>query len=329
MLTRRDALSLGLAAAFAGVAGTASAQSTPGGRQPVRILVGFPPGGTADVLARALAPKLAREDSTVIVENKPGAGGRLAVTQMLGSPADARTVLMTADPILVIYPHVFRKLAYRTDTDIVPVAPVASEPIALVVGPMVPASVTTLAQFADWCRKNPKDASYATAAAGTTMHFVGAMLARAERFDFLHVPHRGAAAALQDVMGGQMASTMAPLSQAVLQMGTGRLRVLAVSSTARSPRLPQVPTFMESGHKDMRALVYYGIYLRAGTPAAAVQETYAAVTAAARSPEFMGTLDKLALDAYSMDQAAFTALVKADLERWGPIVKATGYTAED
>ncbi|WP_169805900.1 tripartite tricarboxylate transporter substrate-binding protein [Azohydromonas lata] len=176
------------------------------------------------MLARALAPKLAREDAAVIAENKPGAGGRLAVTQMLGSPADAKTLLMTADPILAIYPHVFRKLAYHTDTDIIPVAPVASEPIALVVGPMVPASVTTLAQFVDWCRKRPKDASYA---------------------------------------------------------------------------------------------------------AAAVQDTYAAVTAAARSPELTGTLDKLALDAYSMDQAAFTAPVKADLERWGAIVKATGYPAED
>ena len=324
MLTRRAALFTGLAVS---IAGPAAAQIT-GGRTSVRMVVGFPPGGTADVLARVLAPRLSRDGAPMIVDNKPGAGGRLAVTDMLGLPADGKTVLMSADPILVIYPHVFPKLAYRTETDIVPVAPVASEAIALVIGPMVPASVTTLAQFIEWCRKNPKDAAYATAAPGTTMHFVGEMLARAARFDFLHIPHRGAAAALQDVMGGQIASTMAPQSQAVLQMGSGKVRVLAVSSPSRSRRLPDVPTFAELGFKDIRAIVYYGLYLRAGTPAATVQQMHAAVTAAVHSPEFATVLDKLGLDLYTMEQPAFTALVKADLERWRPIVKATGYTAE-
>ena len=325
MLTRRYALILGLAAGLAGMSTPAAAQS----RNTLRMLVGFPAGGTADVLARALVPKLARDGSPMIVDNKAGAGGRLAVAEMLNSPNEGRTVLMTADPILVIYPHVFRKLAYRTETDVIPVTPVASEAMALVVGPMVPSSVKTLAQFVDWCRKNPKDSSYATAGAGTTMHFVGAMLARAEKFDFLHVPHRGAAAALQDVMGGQIASTMAPLSQAVLQMASGKIRVLAVSSATRSQRLPEVPTFSELGHKDIRAIVYYGVYLRAGTPAAIVQQTHAAVSAAAHTPEFAAMLDKLALDPYTLDQPAFASLIKSDLERWGPIVKSTGYTVDE
>jgi len=322
-LTRRSTLLAGAAA----LAGPALAQSA---RNGTRLLVGFPPGGTADVLARALQPLLqAKRGETVIVENKPGAGGRLGVAELKASPADGRTVMVSADPILTIYPHVFRNLTYNTATDILPLLPIASEAVGLCVGPMVPASVHTLADFLAWAKANPKLASYTTAAAGTTMHFVGSQLVHASGVDLLHVPHRGGAAAVQDVMGGQIASTMTSMSLAMPHLSSGKLRALAVTGTARGRRLPDVPTFVELGYKAITAPVYYGSYLRAGTPAALVAPWVEAVSAAAQSPEVSTLLDKLSLDPFHLSHDAFVARVRADLERWGPIVKATGYSADD
>jgi tripartite-type tricarboxylate transporter receptor subunit TctC len=325
MSTRRHLLATGLLAA-SGLPWVARAQA----RVIHRLLVGFPPGGTADVLARALQQRLpAREGETLIVENKPGAGGRLAVNELKAAPADGHSLLITADPILTIYPHVFRNITYHTATDVLPVAPLASEPVGLAVGPMVPASVRTLADFLAWCKQNPKDASYTTAAAGTTMHFVGSQLGHASHVDLLHVPHRGGAAAVQDVMGGQIGSTVTSMSLAMPHLGSGRLRVLAIASAKRSKRLPEVPTFTELGYPQIRADVYYGAYLRAGTPAPVLNAWQQAIAQVTTSPEWLAQLEKLSLDAMALPQPAFAALVKADLERWGPIVKASGYSADD
>ncbi|HSV82676.1 MAG TPA: tripartite tricarboxylate transporter substrate-binding protein [Ramlibacter sp.] len=325
MLDRRKALiatAASLGAAVTGTAWAAPATTT-------RLLVGFPPGGTMDVLSRVVAQRLTSESAPVIVENKPGAGGRLAVVEVRNAAADGRSILMTADPILVIYPHVFKRIAYNTLTDITPVAPLASEPCGLAVGPMVPDSVRTLADFLAWCKRNPKDASYATAAAGTTMHFLGAVLARAAGTNLTHIPHRGGAAAVQDVMGGQIASTMTSLGQALPFLAGGKLRMLAISSENRSARLPNVPTFVELGYRDVKALVYYGAYVRSGTAPAMVQELHARFTEVGRSPEMHAALDKLGLDGFQLDPAAFAARIRADHERWGPIIKATGYSVDD
>ncbi|MDT7839037.1 tripartite tricarboxylate transporter substrate-binding protein [Aquabacterium sp. OR-4] len=329
MPDRRLALAAGLLALGPLCAGGASAQAT---RHSTRLLVGFPPGGTADVLARALQQRLPAGAEPLIVENKPGAGGRLAVAELKAAPADGRTVMVSADPILTIYPHVFRHIAYSTTADVLPLLPIASEPVGLAVGPMVPASVKTLADFLTWCRQHPKDASYTTAAAGTTMHFVGSQLAHASQVDLLHVPHRGGAAAVQDVMGGQIAATVTSMSLAMPHLGagsTGKLRVLAIASARRSRRLPEVPTFTELGHPQIRADVYYGTYLKAGTPAPLLAQWVQQIGQAAQSAEMLALLDKLSLDPMVLGQPAFAALVRADLERWGPIVKASGYSADD
>jgi len=330
MSTRRLALSRSLLALLAAQPLLGQAQS---GRQAARLLVGFPPGGTADVLARALQqrlpPYLPRAAEPLIVDNRPGAGGRLAVAELKSAPADGRTLLITADPILTIYPHVFRHLGYNTLSDVLPVAAIASEPVGLAVGPMVPANVRTLADFVAWCRQHPKDAAYTTAAAGTTMHFVGNQLAQAEKIDLLHVPHRGGAAAVQDVMGGQIASTVSSLSLAMPQLASGRLRLLAIASRQRSRRLPEVPTFAEAGLPQIRAEVYYGAYLRAGTPAALVEPWQQAIGQVMQSAEMRAQLEQLSLDPMALRQPEFAALVRADLERWGPIVKASGYSADE
>jgi tripartite-type tricarboxylate transporter receptor subunit TctC len=326
MLNRRHAL-IASAATITGMAtGNAWSQN---GKNITRLLVGFPPGGTVDVLARAISQKLTKDSAPVIVENKPGAGGRLAVVETKNSPADGKTILMTADPILVMYPHIFKNIAYNTLADITPVTPLASDPCCLVVGPMVPESVKTLADFIAWCKKNPAQASYATAAAGTTMHFLGSLLSRDADMPFTHIPHRGGAAAVQDVMGGQIASSMTTVGQVFPFLSTGKLRALALSSEKRLARLPNVPTFTELGFKQVQALVYYGAYVRSGTPKALVDQLSETFQAIAKTPEMMAVLDKLALDPFPLSPEKFAERVKADLEHWGPIIKRTGYSVDD
>jgi tripartite-type tricarboxylate transporter receptor subunit TctC len=315
------------------LAGTALAASTASlaqvGRGTPRLLVGFPPGGAADILARALATKMNVDGMPYVVENKPGAGGRIAVLETKRAPADARTVLITADPILTIYPYVFKNINYEPNTDLIPVAPIASEPMGLVIGPMVPATVKTLAEFIEWCKQNPGSASYATAAAGTTMHFLGALLAQTAKFNFTHIPHRGAAAGVQDVMGGQIASTIVTTSQVIPLMSMGKLRVLAVSSPTRMKRLADVPTFVELGFKQIDSIVYYGAYVKAGTPPADVQRIASAIQAIGETPDMRNTIDKMGVDSFFLPPDKFGAFFRADYERWGPIVKASGYQAED
>ncbi|MDD2546796.1 MAG: tripartite tricarboxylate transporter substrate-binding protein [Burkholderiaceae bacterium] len=326
MLNRRNVLLATASTAFSLAGGTAGAQ---GSKHLTRLVVGFPPGGTVDVLARVIAQKLHKDTAPVLVENKPGAGGRLAVVETKNAPADGKTVLMTADPILVMYPHIFKNLAYNTLTDITPVAPLASDPCCLVVGPLVPDSVKTLADFIAWCKKNPTQASYATAAAGTTMHFLGSILAREADMAFTHIPHRGGAAAVQDVMGGQIASSMTTVGQVFPFLAAGKLRVLALSSEKRLARLPQVPTFVELGFKPIQALVYYGAYVRAGTPAAQVVQLSETFNALAKSPEMLATLDRLALDPFTLSPEKFAERVRSDLDHWGPIIQRSGYSVDE
>ena len=328
MSTRRRLIASALATPLLGALPTALRAQ--GSRGVSRFLVGFPPGGTADVLARALQQRLpTHAGEPTIVENKPGAGGRLAVGELKNAPADGRSLLVTADPILTIYPHVFRRLGYDTLADVQPLLPLASEPVGLAVGPMVPAAVRTLADFLAWCRANPKNAVYTTAAAGTTMHFVGSQLAHAAKLDLLHVPHRGGAAAVQDVMGGQMASTVTSMSLAMPHLASGRLRVLAIASAQRARRLPEVPTFAEGGFPAIVADVYYGTYLRSGTPAAAATAWQQALLPLLQSPEWSAQLERLSLDPMALAPAAFAQRVRNDLAHWGPIVQASGYSADD
>jgi len=327
MVQRREFILAGAGLAAGGFVNTAAMAQV--ARGVPRLLIGFPPGGAVDVLARALQPKLHSDTVPFIVENKPGAGGRLAVLETKRAPADGHTVLVTADPILTIYPYAFRNVGYDPIADLIPVTPLASEAMGLVLGPMVPASVRNLADFIDWCRKNPGDASYATAAAGTTMHFVGALLAQSAKFSFTHIPHRGAAAGVQDVMGGQIASTIVTMSQVIPLMSTGKLRVVAVTSPARMKRMPEIPTFVELGYKAIDSIVYYGTYVKAGTPPAVVAALAANIQAASMTPEMVNTREKMGVDDLVLSPEKFAAFFKADYERWGPIVKASGYKADE
>lgn len=329
MISRRNFQLSSLAAlplSSALVSGTAQAQPT----RPTRLVVGFPAGGGSDVAARALASRIqSAYPAGIVIDNKPGAGARLAIDHVKNSPPDGTTMLFTPDFPITIYPHSYRKLAYDSLKDLTPVAIVARTPLAFVVGPAVPESVKTVADFVAWAKANPKLAAFSSSAAGATPHFAGVMFSRAAGVDLLHVAYKGGAPAMQDMLGGQIASGFPGVGEALPQLSGGKLRVLATTGPQRTRFLPDVPTMAESGYRDVVAEVWVGVFMPSRTPAAIVNHAATAIAEAQKSAEFNETFAKFAMEPVVGTPESFGQRIRADLAAWGPIIKASGFTAED
>ena len=265
MLSRRRIVA-GLAVgafAFGGVIPRALAQATD---KLVRMIVGFPAGGGTDVTARVLAEALrGTYASTIIVENKAGASARLAVEYVKNAPPDGSVMLFTPDFPMTLYPHSFKSLSYDPLQDFIAVSPAAKGMLTFVVGPAVPDTVKTLADFVQWCKAHPESATYATTAAGGTPHFVGVMLASAAGIAMTPVHYRGGAPALQDLIGGHVPAGVNPISETLSLAKSGTLRILAVTGARRSPFLPEVPTLKESGI-DVQSDAWNALIAPGGTP---------------------------------------------------------------
>ena len=329
MITRRTfqlapIAALPLCAPF--LAGSALAQPT----RLTRVVVGFPAGGGSDVAARALVSRIqSAYPAGMIVENKPGAGARLAVDQVKSSAPDGATMLFTPDFPITIYPHSFRKLAYDPLTDLTPVAVVARTPLAFVVGPAVPERVKTVADFVAWAKANPMQAAFSSSAAGATPHFAGVMFARAAGVELLHVPYKGGAPAMQDMLGGQIASGFPGVGEALPHLAGGKLRVLATTGAQRTPFLPDIPTMLESGFRDVVAEVWVGVFMPPRTPAAIVNHAASAIAEAQKTPDFQEAFGKFAMEPVTGTPESFGRRIKSDLAAWGPIIKASGFAAEE
>jgi len=245
MASRRQFLSSIAPALSVSLLGTVS----PAGAQTVqkltRLIIGTPPGGYPDTVARLLINNMKSYASTIILENKPGAGQRIALEALKNSAADGATMMLSPAGPNVLYPHIYKKLGYKPFEDFIPVTTVFDTPSSLVVGPMVPPQVKTVADFTGWCRANPTQSAYGTPGAGSPMHFLGAMLADAAGFKYLHVPYQGSGPATQDVLSGQIASAIVPVPAVVQLSEPGRLRVLATTGPERSTSLPD--TYHEGG----------------------------------------------------------------------------------
>ena len=324
-LTRRDA-GLLLGAAMAGLAGPLRAQTA---AMP-RILVGFPAGGSVDVSARRVAEAWrGRLAENVLVEQRVGAGGRLAVTALRDAPADGGTLLMSPSSMFTIYPHVYRKLAYKPDTDAIAVSPIANATCGFGVGPMVPASVKTMGDFAAWAKAHPEQSSYASPAAGAMPHFLGDQFKRAAGITLTHVPYRGAAPGLQDLMGGQIASGCFILGDLLPYVAGGRVRVLGVTDHERSRFAPEVPTFGEQGFKGIIGVETSGLFLPPKTPSAVVDKVFDLVRVALREKQVVEGLAKLGFEPLSMQPADYARRLAAERAQWGPIVAASGFSSDD
>jgi tripartite-type tricarboxylate transporter receptor subunit TctC len=294
-----------------------------------RIFAGFAPGGTVDVTSRRVADKL-RDlvAKTVVVENRTGAGGQIALSALKTAPADGLTLIVTPMSMLGIYPHTYKKLPYDPAADFAPVSQVARLDMGLAVGPLVPASVHTLQEFVAWCKANAKDASFGSPAAGSVPHFVAELFGRAAGIDFKHVPYRGTQPAIVDMMGGQIASVSGPVGEFLQHLPTGKVRLLATSGAARSRFAPSVATYAEQGFKDVVFDEWFGAFVPAKTPADAVQRLSAALRKALAAPDVVDALALMGLEARSSTPAELGALLKKDTERWAPLIKTIGFTAD-
>ena len=302
--------------------------------RPARMIVGFSAGGGVDAVARLLVEHTRGYAQSLIVENRTGAGGRLALETLKAAEPDGSVMgLMPADQ-LSLYPHIFRRLNYRPLEDYAPVGVVCSFQFVLAIGPRVPAEVKTLADFVAWSKANPGAASIGTAGVATLPHFILLTLARAAGTELVHVPYKGAATALQDMIGGHLAGVISSIGSLVphLQPGqSGPARALATTAPSRSAALPHVPAIGEAGYPALAdmGVERLGVLVPARTPAAVVAALNGAIRAAVAADAVKAGLARLGFDPSEASPAEFGRIIAADTQRWAEVVKTTGFKPID
>ena len=325
-LARRTLLQSAVASALVAVGTRAQAQAA---LDNVKIITGFPPGGTSDTICRRVAARLAPGyGRSVVVENRTGAGGQIAIQAVRTMAPDGATILQTPMSMLGIYPHIYRRLPYDPVADLTPVTLGCTFDFGLAVGPAVPASVRTLPEFLAWCKANPAQANFGSPAAGSVPHFIGVLLGRSAGIELKHVPYRGTQPAILEMIGGQIQAVSGPIGEFTQHVAAGKCRLLAATGATRSRFAPDTPTLMEQGLRDMSFSEWFGFYLPARASAEVVQRANAALRAALADKETVDGLALMGLEAKSSTPAELAALLKADTEKWGPIVKSIGFTAE-
>ncbi len=296
----------------------------------LRLLVGFPAGSTPDVVARRVAERLVAGSyaPASLVDNRSGAGGQLAVSALKDLPANGLSVLLTPMSVLGIFPHTYRRLPYNPAVDVTPVAMGVSFDYGFAVGPLVPESVRSIADFTAWVKANPDKGSFGSPAAGSPLHFTGIMLGRAAGIELNHVAYRGSQAAIQDLLGGSLPALCSPLGELLRHLPGGKLRVIGTSGARRSRFAPQVPTFTEQRLRDMVFSEWYGFFLPGKASADTVQRLGAALRPVLAAPEFAEAMAPFGLEPAGGSPADLAAALKADSERWAPIIKSIGFTAD-
>lgn len=320
---KRKHFLIGLLAAGALTGAPAWAQ--PG---PLKIIVGYPAGATSDALTRILAEHMAGTlKQTVIVENKAGAGGRIANELVKAAAADGHTLLMTPVATMAIFPHSYPgQLRYDPLKDFAPVAHLSNFQIGLGVAHTVPAQ--TLQAYVAWVKSDPaKNSFYGSAAPGSIPHFFGVMFGRAAGLNLSHVPYKGTAAAMQAVAGGEIPALSTVTADIQTLVQGGRARLLAVAGDQRDLAFPDVPTFKELGY-DLVAKPWYALFAPAGTPPAVVERLSQAAQAAMKDPALRKRLLDMGLEPTGQGAAQLAQVLKDDFDRWGPVIKASGFKPE-
>lgn len=290
--------------------------------KPIRILVPFAAGGNTDSIARVTAESLGRKlNTSVIVENRPGANGALAAEAVMRAPADGYTLFMATAPQMAILPQL-TKTRYDPVKDFEPISIVASNVFALAVGPG--SSARTLPEFVATARSAPGKVSYASAGNGSVSHLSMAMFAQRAQLDMVHVTYKGGAPALADVMAGHMPVYFANVPEVLPHMGGNRVRVLAVSSSQRLSQLPDVPTVSEAGYAGFRSATWNGLSAPAQTPKAIVDRIAAELAALAKEPDFVAKMENLGVQVVCNTPTEFAAQLREDIGVWGQAIKTSG-----
>ncbi|WP_020423690.1 tripartite tricarboxylate transporter substrate binding protein [Cupriavidus sp. WS] len=295
--------------------------------KPVRLVVPFAPGGNIDFIARTLQSKLSEYlGVSVVIDNRPGAGGILGAAYAARQPADGYTLLLANTGVIVIYPAIYKQLSYDPLKDFVPVARATTNELVAVVNPGVPAR--DLKEFIAYSKSSGGKISAAVAGVGSSQHFAMEMVKRSAGVDMLMVPYKASVPALNDVLGGQVQFMVdaPPVVQSFVQ--TGRLRALAVTGSKRLATLPNVPTFTEAGLPGIDATGFQGFLAPAGTPDAIVNTVSRAVLKALQQPEVVQQLRGQGLEPAGMDARAFNAFVHTEAPKWANLAKAANIKAD-
>ena len=314
-LTRRI---LGIAAMSLAVLSPAlQAQEKP----PLKIMVGFPPGGSADILARMLAEALREDFGTIVVENKPGAGGRIALNAVKVAKPDGQTVIVLPSGPMVLFPHVYKKLDYDAANDFTPVSQIARFQFGVVSGPA--SNVKNVAEMVAKAKMDAGKSSYGTPGAGTLPHFMGVLMEQSAGISLNHVPFQGGAPANNALLGGHIDYKFDVVSETAEMHRAGKARIIAVTGSQRDPQVPEVPTLKEAG-VNMEATAWFAMYGPAGLKGEALTRLEKAMMKITRSPAMKEKMTKLGYEPIGSTSAELAAAQKVDLARWEKPIKATG-----
>ena len=316
-----------LIAALVAVVASGDAYAQASIKGPIRILVGFATGGTTDVAARLMADRFRDAlGQPVVVENKAGAGGRIAAEALKSAAPDGSTLLLVPIVVPVLAPLVFKQLGYDPVKDFAPVAHVANYQFGLAVGATHPAR--TVPELIAWMKIEPKRAGFGTPAAGSLPHFFGVMVGQATGVDMVHIAYKGVAPLAIDLAGGQIPAGVSALSDLLELHRTGRIRIIATSGAQRSPLLPAVPTFKEQGFPAIVGTGWIAFYAPARTPKPVIDQWSAMIAQAVQTRELRARLIDLGLEPTGTTPEELAAIMAADTARWAPIVKASGFSPE-
>lgn len=325
MTTRRQ-LMQGAAAGMLGLAHLPNFAQTR--LENLRVIVGFPPGGTTDAFARRIAEKLrGNYANNVIVDNKPGAGGQIGVTTLKSAAADGAHILYSPASMLTIYPHSYTRLNYA-QSDVTPIGIGHSTDHAFVVGPAVPDSVKNIKDFVEWAKANPGKASIGNPAAGSMPHLLAGRLAMLGGFQITNIPFAGSGPAIPQVMGGQLAGMSSPLGDWVQHHKGGKIRILATSGPDRAVFTPDVPTYREQGFGELLVREWFGFFAPAGVSDAVKQNLNAALRQAMSQQDIRDFVTPLAANLEASTTAEHTRRLADDSEMARRLVTALGFKAD-
>ncbi|AGW94512.1 MULTISPECIES: tripartite tricarboxylate transporter substrate binding protein [Cupriavidus] len=308
-----------LAGVLAATALGAGAQAPFPTQKPITLVVPFAPGGGNDILARVIAPKMGQLlGQTIVIENKPGAGGNLGTDYVAHAAPDGYTLVIASGQV-TMNPFLGMKVPFRIERDFEPVGLIASVPIMLVANPDQP--FRTLQEFIQFTRANPGKLSYSSPGPGTPQHLAGEVFAKLNKTELLHVPYRGTGPSITDLMGGQVQISFATFASSIQYVRAGKLRALGIAGKKRSKLMPDLPTFAEAGITGYDAELWYSMLAPAHTPKAVVDKVNAALVAALKSPDVAEQLTRQGFEAQASTPAELKAYISKEMSRWQRVIQ--------
>jgi tripartite-type tricarboxylate transporter receptor subunit TctC len=309
------------------VIATSVAMAQPYPSKPIRFVVPYPAGGPLDTVARLLGQKVSESTKQpVIVDNKPGAGGNIGADAVAKAAPDGYTILMGAVATHAINPYLYASMPYDAARDFIPVTQIASTPNVLVVNPSVPAS--NVREFIAYAKANPGKLNFGSGSTGSAGHLAGELFKTMAGVDMTHVPYKGAAPAMNDLIGGQIQLMFDNLASSLAQVRAGRIKALAVTTAKRSPLAPELPTIAESGLPGFDINTWFGLFVPAGTPREVVERLHTEFTRALAAPEVREKMLNLGAVPVGSTPEEFAAYVRAEAGRYARVVKSSGARAD-